>query len=79
MNELFPIMERVLVDVTIDLQQNFMAHVPHGTSGKTIEVIMCLKDYLAMQIEEVIWYFLHIMHVISISFSFFFFLHDSTW
>lgn len=54
MKELFPIMKWVLVDVTADLQQNFMAHVPHGTSGKTMEVIMQLKDYSAMQMAKVV-------------------------
>ncbi|KAL6321868.1 hypothetical protein AAG906_035572 [Vitis piasezkii] len=53
-NELFLIMERVPVDVTIDPQQNFMARVPYGTSNKTIEAIMRLKDYLVMQMTEVV-------------------------
>ena len=48
MNKLFPIMERVPVDVTTDPQQNFMACVLHGTSSETIEVIIHLKDYSAM-------------------------------
>ena len=54
MNELFPIMERVPVDVTADPQQNRMASIPHGTSSETIEAIMRLKDYSAMQIVEVV-------------------------
>ena len=74
-NELFLIMERVPVDVITDPQQNFMTRVPYGTSNKTIKAIMRLKDYLAMQTAEVVWYFLHIMHVISISF----FLTFSPW
>ena len=40
MNELFSILERILVDVTIDHSQNFMACVPHGIKDATIEVVM---------------------------------------
>ena len=54
MNELFPIMKRVPVDVTANPQQNCMARVPHGTSSETIESIMRLKDYSAMQMVEVV-------------------------
>lgn len=53
LNEFFSILERVPVDMTIDPQQNFMAHVPHGTIDKTIEAIMHLKNYLAMQTAKV--------------------------
>ncbi|KAL6332738.1 hypothetical protein AAG906_014647 [Vitis piasezkii] len=52
MNELFPILERVPMDMTIDPQWNFMACVPHGTVDETIEAIMHLTDYLAMQMME---------------------------
>ncbi|KAL6331724.1 hypothetical protein AAG906_016720 [Vitis piasezkii] len=48
MNELFPIMKRVPVDMTVNPQQNFMACVLHGTLSETIEAIMHLKDYSAM-------------------------------
>ena len=40
MNELFPILERILVDVTTDQSQNFMAYVPHRIIDATIEVVM---------------------------------------
>lgn len=52
MNEPFPILERVPMDMTIDPQWNFMACVPHGTVDETIEAIMHLTDYLAMQMME---------------------------
>ena len=52
MNEPFPILERVPMDMTIDPQWNFMACVPHGTVDETIETIMHLTDYLAMQMME---------------------------
>lgn len=54
MNELFPILERIIVDVTVDPQQNFMARVLHGTSDETIEVIMRLKGFSVMQTAEVV-------------------------
>ena len=47
-------MERVPVDMTTDPQQNCMARVPNGTSSETIEAIMRLKDYSAMQTMEVV-------------------------
>ena len=47
-------MKRVPVDVTANPQQNCMARVPHGTSSETIESIMRLKDYSAMQMVEVV-------------------------
>ena len=53
-NELFLIMERVPVDVITDPQKNLMARVLYGTSNKTIEAIMRLKDYLAMQTAEMV-------------------------
>lgn len=48
MNELFPLLEMIPMDVATDPQQNFMAHVPHGTIEETIEVIMHLKNYTTM-------------------------------
>ncbi|KAL6330640.1 hypothetical protein AAG906_003251 [Vitis piasezkii] len=48
MNELFPIMKRVPMDMTVNPQQNFMARVLHETLSETIEAIMHLKDYSAM-------------------------------
>ena len=48
MNELFPIMKRVPMDMTVNPQQNFMARFLHGTLSETIEAIMHLKDYLVM-------------------------------
>uniref|UniRef100_F6HEK6 Uncharacterized protein n=1 Tax=Vitis vinifera TaxID=29760 RepID=F6HEK6_VITVI len=53
MNKLFPMLERILVDVIADPQQNFMACVPHGTTNETIEAIMHLKNYTTMQKAEV--------------------------
>ena len=57
------------MDVTANPQQNFMARVPHRTIDKTIEAIMCLKDYTTMKMAEVVQYLLHIMYVLYISFS----------
>lgn len=57
MNELFPILKRIPMDVTVDPQQNFMAHVPHGTTEETIEAIMHLKDYTTMQTTEMVQFF----------------------
>lgn len=54
MNKIFPIMEQVLVDMIADPQQNFMARVSHGTSSETIETIIRLKDYSAIQTTEVV-------------------------
>ena len=48
MNELFPIMKLVPMDMTVNPQQNFMARFLHWTLSETIEVIMHLKDYLVM-------------------------------
>ena len=42
------------MDVTAGPQQNFMARVPHGTISETIEAIMRLKDYSAMQTAKVV-------------------------
>lgn len=42
------------MDVIVDPQHNFMAHVSNGTTDKTIEAIMCLKDYTIMQMVEVV-------------------------
>lgn len=54
MNEFFLILEKILVDVTADPQQNFMTRILHGTTNKTIEAIMHLKDYTTMQMMEVV-------------------------
>lgn len=54
MNGIFLILGRILVDVTIDPQKNFMAHVPHGTTDETIKAIMRLKDYTTMQTVKVV-------------------------
>lgn len=37
-------------------------HSLHGTSNETIEAIMCLKDYMVMQMTEVVWHFLYMSH-----------------
>ena len=60
-----------------------MARVPHGTSDDTIEAIIRLKDYSAMHRAEVVCVFLHIVHVVCISFflifSHWFFVIDCSW
>lgn len=48
MNELFSIMERILIDVNIDPSYNFMARVLHRTIDATIEAIMRLEDYMTI-------------------------------
>lgn len=53
-NKLSPMVERIPIDVIVDPQHNFMAHVSNGTTDKTIEAIMCLKDYTIMQMVEVV-------------------------
>ena len=55
MNEFFPIMERIPLDITIDPSQSFMARVLHETTDATIEAIMRLEDYMTMQTVEVVW------------------------
>lgn len=67
MNKLFPMLERILVDVIADPQQNFMACVPHGTTNETIEAIMHLKNYTTMQKAEVVRYLLYVMFVLYTS------------
>ena len=54
MNELFLVLERIPIHVIVDSSHNFMAHVPHGTTNATIEVVICLKDYTTMQTMEVV-------------------------
>lgn len=62
-NKLFPMVERIPMDVIVDPQHNFMAHVSNGTTDKTIKAIMCLKDYTIMQMVEVVWYLLYLMYM----------------
>ena len=62
MNKLFLMMDKVPVDVIGDPQQNFMARVLQGTSNETIEAIMHLKDYISMQIMEVVQHLLYVTH-----------------
>lgn len=54
MNELFSIIERILIDVNIDLSYSFMARVLHGTIDATIEAIMRLEDYITIRMIEVV-------------------------
>lgn len=75
MNELFPMTERIPMDVTVDPQHNFMACVSNGTTDETIEAIMCLKDYTIMKTMEVVWYLLHLMYMLYTLF----FLTYSPW
>ena len=55
MNEFFPIMERIPINITIDPSQSFMACVLHETTDVTIEAIMRLEDYMTMQTVKVVW------------------------
>lgn len=54
MNEFFPIMERIPINITIDPSQSFMACVLHETTDVTIEAIMRLEDYMTMQTVKVV-------------------------
>ena len=54
MNKLFLAMQRVPVDVTDDLQQNFITCIPYETSDETIEAIMRLKNYTTIQTEKLV-------------------------
>lgn len=74
MNELFPVLKRILVDVTVDPHRTSWLF-PHGSTHKTIEAIMRLKDYTTMQTAKMVRYLLYVIFVFHISL----FLTYSSW
>ena len=74
MNELFPVLKRILVDVTADPHRTSWLF-PHGSTHETIEAIMRLKDYTTMQTAKMVRYLLYVIFVFHISL----FLTYSSW
>lgn len=54
MNYLFPIAQRILVEVDNDPEQSFTARAPFGTLNSAIEVIMPMKRYSTMQMAKIV-------------------------